>query len=260
MPVCNDLRLGGTLSASGITGGVSINNSRIAIADWSGIFGHVGHSYQNLAVAGRPGVVLTGDGLPLERFVTLPLLITRWNETGRGALTAPSEGAQMWDNTDLLIGYLGTRTGFYLEVDDPDGTKRFTFCYAANADPISQTKWRRITVALISPWPYWKLGGTEFTNTASGAGTITVTGNVPVFDPVITFSAAGTYSNTTAGWTLTTTGACVIDVGARTVQVGGVNNDNLLTRTDREWAWFEVGANTISRSVSCTTTMRMQYG
>lgn len=259
MPDCDDLRIGGTLSGSGITGGVSIQDTRIMVSDWSGIFGHVGHSYQPMAVAGRPGVVLTGDGLPLERFITLPLLITRWNEVSRGAITAPSEGAQLWDNTDLLLGYLANRNGFYLEVDDPDGTSRFAFCYAVTPAAISQIEWRRMAVGLIAPWPYWKLGDTQFSDTASGGGTITITGNVPVFDPVITFSGAGTYTNTTAGWTLTTTGACVVDVGARTVQVGGVNNDNLLTRTDREWAWFEVGANSITRSVSCTTVLRQQY-
>jgi hypothetical protein len=167
----------------------------------------------------------------------------------------------MWDNTDQIAVYLADRDGFYLEVDHPTLGSRFELCYALNAASISQPKRERnIVVPLTCPWPYWKEGGTEFTNTATGAGTITNTGDVTIYDPVITFSGAGTYTNSTEGWTLTTTGACVIDVGARTVTVGGVNNDNLLTRTDREWAWFAVGANSVTRSVSCTTTFRVQYG
>lgn len=35
MPTCDDLRIGGTLSATGITGGTSVNNYGISVEDWS---------------------------------------------------------------------------------------------------------------------------------------------------------------------------------------------------------------------------------
>lgn len=260
MPNCDDLRIGGVLSASGIAGGISIQDTRIMVSDWSGIFGHVGYSLQAVQVSGRPGSALVGDGLGLSRSITLPLLITRWGPTSKGALVASSYGKQLWDNTDLLLGYLADNAGFYLEVDDPEAGTRFVQAYAINPAPLAQREWRRIQVPLLCPWPYWSEGDAENSVAGSGAGTITVGGNVDVFDAILTFSGAGTYTNSTAGWTLTVSAACVINCKTRRVTVGGVNSDNLLTaRTHRDFAWFQPGANTISRSVSVTTTWRDQF-
>lgn len=257
---CDDLRIGGTLSASGISGGVSISDSRIAISDWSGVFGHVGYSQQLVQVSGRPGGTLVGDALALARFITLPLLITRWATTGKGSLVASSYGKQLWDNTDLLLGYLANPAGFYLEIDDPESGTRFTDCYVPNPAPISQTEWRRIAIPIISPWPYWREGGNELSLTGSGAGTLTVGGNVNVYDAILTFSGAGTFTNSTAGWTITVSAACVVNLGAKSVTVAGVNSDNLMTaRTSRDWGWFEPGNNTLARSVSVGVTWRDQF-
>lgn len=257
---CDDLRIGGTLSATGISGGISIADSRLTISDWSGIFGHVGYSLQVVQISGRPGGTLVGDGLGLVRFITLPLLITRWSTTGKGSLVASSYGKQLWDNTDLILGYLANPDGFYLEVDDPETGTRFTQCFTPNPSPISQIEWRRMSIPIVSPWPYWSEGGNELTNTGTGAGSLTNNGNVPIYDAILTFSGAGTFTNSTAGWTITVSAACVIDLGNRTVQVAGVNSDGLMTaRTSRDWGWFEVGANTLARSVSVTVTYREQF-
>ena len=259
---CDDLRIGGTLSGSGITGGVSISDTRIAVADWSGIFGHVAISRQAVGVTGRPGVTLVGDALPLERVITLPLLITRWNQTTKYGLTEPTFGEQLWRNTDLLLGYLADPDGFYLETDDPDGTTRFVLGYALSAVPIGQTSWRRLTVPILCPYPYWRLGGTQQSVFGSGAGTVTIVGNVNVYDAVLVFAGDGTYTNSTAAWSITITGsssAVTVDLGARTVKQAGVDADNLMSRTDREWGFFVPGLNTLARSVSVTTTLRDQF-
>lgn len=257
---CDDVRIGGTLSSSGISGGISINNAGIAIQDWSGLFGHVGYSLSPARVAGRPGVVLVGDALPKERYLTLNLAMTQKRRTG-GTVQA-SAGAYLWANTDLILQYLSDPLGFYLEVDDPGTTTRFVHLYAP--DPASIEAFRnerRAVIPLIADEPYWKVGGNEVTSTGTGAGTVTNSGNVTVYDGIISFSGAGNYVNSTAGWTLAVSSAAVVDLGNRTVTVGGVNSDNLLTtRTDREWGWFLPGANTISRSVSSTLTYRPQYG
>lgn len=256
---CDDVRIGGTLSSSGISGGQSINNAGIAIQDWSGLFGHVGYSLSPARVAGRPGVVLVGDALPKERYLTLNLAMTQKRRTGGSVLG--SAGAYLWSNTDLILGYLADLLGFYLEVDDPLSTTRFVHLKApdpANVDAFRNE--RRAVIPLIADEPYWKVGGTEITSTGTGAGTVTNTGNATVYDAIISFSGAGNYVNSTAGWTITVSGACVVDLGNRTITVAGVNSDNLLTsRTDREWGWFLPGANTISRSVTSTVTLRSQY-
>lgn len=257
---CDDLRIGGTLSASGISGGISINNSGIAVQDWSGLFGHVGYSSVGAKVAGRPGVMLVGDALPKERFLTLSLAFTQAKRTGGSTLASP--GAYLWSNTDLILGYMADPLGFYLEVDDPLSTTRFVHCNApdpASIDYLRQE--RRAVFPLLATQPYWKVGLQESTNTTNGAGSITNSGNVTVYDAILTFSGAGSFTNSTAAWTLTVSAACVLNLGTRTVTVAGVNSDNLLTaRTDQAWGWFLPGANTIATTVSVTTTYRSQYG
>jgi hypothetical protein len=256
---CDDLRIGGTLSASGISGGVSINNAGIAVMDWSGIFGHVGYSSFAARVAGRPGVTLVGDALPKERYLTLNLAMTQKARTG--GPVEPSLGAYLWENTDTVLGYLADPVGFYLEVDDPLSTTRFVFCNAPDPALIDLFREeRRTSIPIVCSEPYWKVGGQESTNTGTGAGTITNTGNATVYDAILDFAGAGAYTNSTAGWTLTVSAACVLDLGNRTIQVAGVNSDNLLTgRTDQAWGWFLPGANTITRSATVTTTFRSQY-
>lgn len=256
---CDDLRIGGTLSASGITGAVSINNAGIAVNDWSGIFGHTGYTVVPARIAGRPGVTLVGDALPKERYLTLNLAMTQMQRTGGAVQSSP--GAYLWHNTDTVLGYLTDPTGFYLEVDDPLSTTRFVFCNAPDPASIDLLKnERRSVIPLVASEPFWKVGGTETSNTGTGAGSITNTGNATVYDAILNFSGAGTYTNSTAAWTLTVSAACIIDLGNRTIQVAGVNSDNLLTaRTDQAWGWFLPGSNTLSRSVSVTTTFRSQW-
>lgn len=257
---CDDLRIGGTLSATGISGGVSINNSGIAVQDWSGLFGHVGYSSFAARVAGRPGITLVGDALPKERYLTLNMAFTQAARTG-GSVQS-SRGAYLWNNTDTFLGYLTNPTGFYLEVDDPLSTTRFVFCNAPDPTAIDMFREeRRAAFGLVATHPFWKVGGTEITATGTGAGTITNVGNATVYDAIISFSGAGNFINSTAGWTLTVSAACIVNLGLRTVTVGGVNSDNLLTgRTAQAFGWFVPGANTISRSVTSTTTLRSQWG
>jgi hypothetical protein len=121
MTACNDLRLGGTLSSSGISGGTSINSTALAVADWAPIFGIAGFSVQALEVAGRPGVVYSGDGLGRGRFFNLPMTVTRYGPNL--TLVEPTECEQMWANTDTFLDLVTSPN--YLEVDLPDGTTRF---------------------------------------------------------------------------------------------------------------------------------------
>lgn len=259
-PVCDDLRIGGTLSATGIASGISIQNTRMMVADWTGVFGHVGFSLRPVQASGRPGSTLVGDGLALSRSLTLPLTVTRWGPTDRGLIVASSEGKQLWDNTDLLLGYLADPAGFYLEVDDPETGSRYVQAYAISPAAIRQREWRRMDIPLISPWPYWREGGNEQSVSGTGAGTITIGGNVKVYDAVLTFSAAGTYTNSTAGWNIVVSAACVVNLLTRRITVGGVNSDNLLTsRSSRDWGWFVPGANTIGRTTTIGTVWRDQY-
>jgi hypothetical protein len=123
-------------------------------------------------------------------------------------------------------------------------------------------KVRRLSVPLWSPNPYWRAGGTQSTDTISGADTLAVAGNVSVYDAVLVFSGDGAFTNSTAGWTLTIAGSVspvTVDLGQRTVTQAGSPADQLLTPTDRSWGWFRPGNNSVTSSVSTTVTWRNSF-
>ena len=261
MAVCDDLRLGGTLSGTGITGGLSINSTAIHVRDWSAVLGHPGISFTPFEVAGRPGSVLVGDGLPPARFLTLNMEITRWGPTSWG-LVEPTEEEQLVQNTDDFLTLLANPAGNYLELTLPDTTLRFVHATALDPASVQQTeRLRRISVPMHAS-PYWRAGGNQSTDTITGADTIVNGGRVNVYDPVLVFAGDGAFTNSTAGWTLTitgSTGAVTVNAGARTVTMGGVPADQVLTFTDREWAWFVPGNNSVTSSVSTVVTWRSAF-
>lgn len=252
MPPCDDLRLGGTLTATGISGGTSINSTKIAVADWAPIFGSPGVSSSPLEVAGRPGAFFAGDELGRARLLNLPIRLTRV-----GALTACEN---VWDNTDDFLTLVTADT--YLEVDI-DSTSRFLPVKTIDSSSFSDWRTSRsISIPLISAWPYWREGGNQSTDTIAGADTLVVAGRKTVYDPVLVFAGAGTFTNTTNGWSITATAGSfpvTVDLGARSVTVGGVAATNRVRRTSRDWGWFTVGNNTVTSSSSVVVTWRSQY-
>ena len=257
--ICDDLRLGGTLSGSGITGGTSINSAALEVVSWSDVYGYPGVAGEVNQVSGRPGGYLSGDLLGRPRFLNLSLRATRSNASG--GLTEPTAAEQLVANTDLFLGLL--QPNAYLELDMPDLTTRFLTVTPLDAFPISQPKTERTwTVPLIGGWPYWHEGGTQSSDTVSGADTVTIGGNTSVYDAVLVFAGDGTFTNTTNGWSIQVTGsagAVTVDLGNRTVTEGGNPAANRIRRTDRDWGWFTVGSNTVTSNVSVGLTWRNQW-
>lgn len=256
---CDDLRLGGTLSSTGIANGVSINNTAISIQDWSGVWGNPGVALTPFEVNGRPGAILSGDGLPRGRLLTLNMQITRWGPTAF-ALVEATEQEQQLANTDDFMSLLATPQ--YLEVDLPDTSTRFVYAAPIDPSPLNQTTTlRQISVPMFAS-PYWRAGGNESTDTISGADALITGGLVNVYDAVLVFAGDGAFTNTTAGWTLTianSTGPVTVDLGARTVTMGGVPADQVLTPTSVKWGWFVPGSNTVTSSTSTVVTWRDSF-
>lgn len=258
MANCDDLRLGGALTGAGITGGTSVNSRALAIRDWSLLLGHSGISYSPVSVEGRPGSVLTGDGLGKPRLMTLNMNITRWNAT----MTQTNESIQVMTNTDTFLALLAEKNGQYLELDMCDGTKRFQYVNALDPAQVQQRVRRSIGVPLFARWPYWRSGAAQSTDTITAGDTIVVGGNVDVYDAVLVFAGNGAFTNTTEGWTITIAGAAsavTVDLGNRTVTQAGVPADQLMTRTDREWGWFSPGSNSVTSNVSVVVTWRNSW-
>jgi len=252
MPTCEDLRLGGTLSGSGITGGVTINQTNLAVDDWSDIFGHGGLSYTPVEVLGRAGAYPVGDGLPLARFPTLNMRLRSAHQCPPGE-----------DLTDTFLALLADSGGQYLEVDIPDEGSRFIKVYGLTPASILQPRQiRTVKVPLFSPDPYWKEGGAQNTDTISGADSLAVGGVVNVYDAVLVFAGDGALVHNDLDWTLTISGSSgpvTVDLGNRTVTMGGNPADYVLGPSSRHWGWFIPGTNSLSSSVSTTVTWRDQY-
>lgn len=262
---CDDLRLGGTLSSTGISGGLSINNTAYSVEDWSTIFGTPGLSGSQVQVFGRPGAITAGDLLPQFRSFTLRLNIL--DRDASGGLTEPTGPEQLQANTDAFLALLGSRTGEYLEVDMPDGTSRFLLVRNLQAAPIAQPrKLRTIRAPLETDWGLWREGGNENNETISGAGSITIAGET-VYDAVLEFSGDGTFTHSGLGWAIEVTGSSgtvTVDLGARTVTEGGSAATNRIRRTTvpgmgRVWGWFPTGSNSVTSSVGVDVIWRDQY-
>lgn len=257
---CDDLRLGGTLSASGISGGTSINSTAISVANWAGLFGTAGITGQALEVNGRPGILYGGDFLGRGRFFNLQMQLTRYGPNLTLAEPTPQE--QLVENTDDFLT-LATVPETYLEVDLPDGTSRFL--RVTNLDPAYtslSTKTRRISLPFTADWPYWRQGGQEDTDTISGTDTMTIGGRKTVYDAVLVFAGDGTFTHDDEGWTIEVTGsagAVTVDLGNRTVTEGGNPATNRIRRNSRDWGWFPVGTNNVTTDVSVVVTWRPQF-
>ena len=207
--------MGGTLSATGITGGVSINGTAYTITDWSTIFGTAGVSSEQSQVFGRPGAILTGDMLGLPYYLDLNLAILDLDTSG--TLTEPTSVEQMQANTDVFLALLASQTPQYLEVDMPDSTSRFRAVSNLFPAPINQPReLRTIGAPMTDNWPYWHEGGNESTDTISGADTLVVGGNVNVYDAVLVFAGDGTFTHSGLGWAIQvigSSGPVTVDLG-----------------------------------------------
>lgn len=261
MALCDDLRLGGTLTGTGITGGLSINDTAISVFDWSGIFGHAGLTGSALEVNGRPGGFFAGDLLGRPRF---PILNLEIHDIGPGGLLVePDACQQLQANTDDFLELLADPAGNYLEVDMPDATSRFLHVAALDPALFSQPEaLRRISAPLVGDWPYWREGGNQSTDTISGADTITNLGRVSIYDAVLVYAGDGTFQNTTAGWEIEVVGsggAVTVDLGNRTVTEGGTPANNRIRRDSRDWGWFLPGVNSVTSDVSVVVTWRIQF-
>lgn len=265
MSRCSDLRLGGTLSASGITGALSINDTAIGVADWAGLLGTPGITGSAQVVNGRPGMFLAGDQLGRPRFFGLNIRIGRLGPNG--TLTEPDANHQVWENTDDFLTAVQVPETL-LEVDLPDGTSRFL--RVTNLDIGLSTfhqKKREFSIPLVSDWPYWRAGGQEESDVVSAPVSITVGGRKNVYDAVLVFSGNGTFTHSGLGWAIQVLGAAgpvTVDLGARTVTEGGLAAQNRIRRTPvtgqgRVWGWFTPGANSVTSSVSVTVTRRAQF-
>ena len=130
------------------------------------------------------------------------------------------------------------------------------------AIPAHNDRWRRWSLDLFFPFPYWNVlpqtlvnSGTPFT----GAQVFTVGGGARVHDILVTATANGTITHAGTGNVLTVVGATgpvAINCRSKTVTDNGVNAPGVLTPSHPGWLWMDPGSNTLTVA---GTTMSVAY-
>jgi hypothetical protein len=259
---CDDLRLGGSLTGAGISGGTSINNTGIGVRDWSALRGTAGITGQPVEVFGRPGGYLAGDRLGQPRLPTLNMQITGYDTMGGTGWV----DTQLQDNTDNFLELLTDPAGNYLEVDLPDSTSRFLYVWNLDPAPLGQPqRVRTMSAPLYSSMPYWKEGGAEDTQTINTTtASLAVGGNREVYDFVMVYAGDGTVTHNGLGWTIEVTGsggAVTVDLTSQPISVteGGNPANNVIRRNNRKWGWLVPGTNSITTTASVQFAWRSSW-
>jgi len=262
---CLDLRIGGTLSSSGITGGQTIQVPAHGPRSYTGLLGHPGFQNSGVRTIGRPGVYIPATNFAQERLATLDLLITGNPLPGE---TISDDGAcwELDQNTDRVLAYMADPDGFYLERDLADGSSRFLQLRALSSFPIATPAvfTRTLTAVLTGVYPWWRAGGAQSSNVISGATTVNNPGTASVQDLVLSFAGDAILTNSTTGQSLEidgSSGTVTVDVLAGSITQGGNPADNLLVaQSDYELFRLDPGDNSVSRvGANVTITWRAAY-
>jgi hypothetical protein len=255
---CDRIRIGGTVSGSSITGGTTIGGQDIAITSYSGLQGFPGRRGQVAETLARDGGGRPNDWDYRPRLLTLNVAAYDLGADGSFDMGITERCEQLEANIDTLMGLVNGDTDgdVVIERDMADGSTRWISgivleAFDLNEGPIfgAGAAAYQATVFVRCPHPWWQ-SETLNTQTISGAGTVTVAGNVRLSNPVLTFagdsvlSMPGGVSLSVVG----SSGAVVVDVGNRTVTEAGAPADSLLRPSHRYWARLDVGSNAVNRT------------
>ena len=259
---CMDVKIGGTVSGSTITGGRSIVSEDLLIVDYTALWGAPGGSAGASTILGQPGAVVPGYNLPRPRLHTLNMAATDTNSA-----TGVPSNQDLVDNTDDLTALFDDPTGTIIEWVMPDLTSRWVRAYQFTSVPVSVTrKLRRMALLLTSPWPYWR-AETVSSQVVNGAAVAsTVGGTVKrIYDPTLLFSSNGSFTDNSSGLAVVVAGAAAPVTVSRDIITGrwgatesGSPVPNKVTVTDPRWIYLTSGG-TYTTTVSVTVSWRDQW-
>lgn len=200
---------------------------------WDGLFGFPGRRGDNVPVVGQPGRFRTTPKLAEERTFSLGLLIRPQDQFG---LVTTSKCQHVEANQDLILGLVGSETPLVLEWDMCDGTTRFLEVEFTASMSIAHrdSGARELPILGRAPYPAWRQTGTTSTVVTTGpAVNVNPGGNAAVDDCLLTFTAAGTLTNTLTGEAVTVdpggAGDVTVDCWTGDVMQGGVPARNRVT-------------------------------
>jgi len=263
--------MGGTITASTLSGGTVIESAGIALAAWDGILGYPGRDGEDAALLGRDGAKrLTKQYRP--RILTIQFLARDRSATGT-ITTTDGRRYELESNLDgiktLVDGGGGT---VLLERDIADGTggtaTRWIELEAVEASspitrgPIfgSTHSAYQMSQVFRGAYPFWQ---SETLNsqvlTAGGSPNAVVNdGNARVSNASLAFVGNAVVTHDTNGDTVEiagSTGASTVDIGASTIKDGSNNNvDNWFEPPAKPyWLRLDPGSNPLTITGSNVT-------
>lgn len=265
MPPCVSLKLGGTVTDAGITGGIEIGDLRYQVNSWSNLWGSIPIRGSHQRISGRAGRVLTGSRLPDMRLLTLNLRSMPWDSTGGysdGAGYTDAECGQIIENLLGMVGFFGDSDPLVIEWIIDTSRSLYLEAFAVQGAPvITEGKHRLISQPLEASYPYWRESVLQ-TDTISGGDTITNPGTAEIFDAELVFSGDGSFSNSTTGLDIAvsgSTGPVTIDALTGVVTMAGVDADGVAAYDSSQIMRFARGVNTVSSTVSVDVKTRPAY-
>jgi len=269
MPVCDRVRVGGTISGSTLSGGTLIESQAFALLDGhSALLGHPGFQGSDPTRLGIDGEDYQADKAYRPRFMTLS--VAAFDRSFNGTITAADRCDQLDINVDTLMGLIDGR--FIVERDTEAGTRWIKCQVAAGVvaipGPVFGGTHSAYTFAIPvkAAYPLWQ-SETLHQTVISGAGTITNAGNARIPNAEFVFAGDGTFTNSDGdengdsyGMTVAgSSGAVTVNVEAGTVTEGGSAADNLFTADKPYWMRLGVPGDVASVSVTSTVSTTVNY-
>lgn len=211
----------------------------------------------------RHGVAGNVDIWDQAKIIPFRIGVAPWDDDGD--VTYPNVDAHLRANLDGLLGVLHPPRGRTVTIEREEyNTSGTLVTWSAEArnvggTVVAGTRKRIVTARLELPYPRWHIGA-EVVRTAASSHTFTPAGNASIADMILTFAGAGTMVHDETGDTITTTGACTVNVGARTVGATATTNDRRnRARFNRGWwqEWFP--GEEVNLTVTGTTVAVSYY-
>lgn len=242
---CNRLRLGGVVSGSAITGGVSIQNDRLFAISLAGLLGHPGRRGANVTVPYLDGQLRRPRKKSLPRFITLTVEVMDRNALG---LITGSRGEQWESNMDLLLQLVdGLGESVILERDMADASTRFLECEIIAPFQFFDGVRSSAHVSYIGAMqlechhPYWQ---SEVETTTPIGTSFTPGGNATLFNQIFSVATAGNIVHSASADSFIISAGTfpvLIDSGKRQITVAGADASNRVTMNSASWMRFPSG-------------------
>lgn len=214
---------------------------------------------QAVGYTGEHGVRISGRRYLGPRQFTVGMVLLPQNTSGN-ITTSELEHAQENAETLERLFWLSEGLGTFQKTM-PDGDVR---TIEARVEGLQRQRNRsgilsRMAVQMFAPYPIWA-GSTESYLARTGSFSVVNDGTLPAADLTISFTNAGTLTNSRNGAEIVTSGAVDIDVKNGVATVSGNPAENLVEFNEEYWFEIEPGTNNLTETGAGSVDVVFKHG